>query len=310
MDSNLPVDLRVDVGPLRLSNPLMTASGTCGYGEELLPFTDPAQLGAIVVKSVTLEPRLGNPTPRTVETPCGLLNSIGLQNPGVRALVEEILPGLRRLSCPIVVNIAGEKVEEYAQLARCLASEPGIAALELNISCPNVEQGGIAFGQDPRAVASVVGAVRAVWRGPLIAKLTPNVTDVRVPARAAVDAGADLLSLVNTYVGMSVDWRSGRSRIGRPTGGLSGPAIKPLALYAVWRVAGLGIAPVIGIGGAMTGRDVLEFLSVGASAVQIGTALFRDPGACVRALEEIRGLLAAAGISRISDLIGRFAPSA
>lgn len=300
-------DLRVDVGPLRLANPLLTASGTCGYGEELLPFTDPGLFGAIVVKSVTLEPRLGNPTPRTVETPCGMLNSIGLQNPGVRALIEEILPRLRGLTCPVIANIAGERLDEYVELGRRLDPEPGIAALEINISCPNVEEGGITFGQDPRAVASVVGAVRAVWRRPLIAKLTPNVTDIRVPARAAVEAGADILSLVNTYVGMSVDWRSARSRLGRPTGGLSGPAIKPLALHAVWRVAGLGIAPVIGIGGATTAADVLEFLSVGASAVQIGTALFRAPDAGARALDELRQLLACAGIPRISDLIGRFA---
>jgi len=300
----MPVDLSVDVGPLRLKSPLVAASGTFGYGVEYGEVYDLGVLGAVVSKSVTVTARAGNAPPRIVETACGMLNSIGLANAGLEHFIEEELPAMRGLGTQVIVNLAGKTVAEFEQLASAVGREEGVAALELNVSCPNVKEGGLAFGVDPVATREVVSVCRAVTELPLIAKLTPNVTRVTDIAEAAVEGGSDALSLVNTFVAMAVDWRRRRPVLGAVTGGLSGPAIKPVALRMVYEVAGLGIAPVIGIGGIMTADDVLEFMVAGASAVQFGTATFADPLAGKRIDEELRTTLAARGIGTVAELIG------
>jgi dihydroorotate dehydrogenase (NAD+) catalytic subunit len=305
------VDLSVDFAGLRLRNPLVAASGTCGWGEELerLEGFSNSQLGAIILKSVTREPRLGNPTPRVVETAggAGLINSIGLENPGVEAVVRDYLPRLADAPTVVIGNVAGSTVDDYAATAERLCASPAIRAVEVNISCPNVKKGGILFGIDPDAAASVVAAVRRVTDKPLIAKLTPSVTDIAPIARACIQAGANALSVANTFRALAIDVRTHRPLIGANFGGLSGPAIKPLALlkvhetYQVARAAGV---PILGGGGIMTGADAVEFMLAGATACFVGTLLLREAAACGRLLDELAALLSAQGIRRPADLVG------
>jgi len=296
--------LQTSLGPLELKNPLLSASGTFGYGEEIATFVDPSAYGGIVGKSISVEPRRGNPTPRTWETPAGMLNSIGLQNPGVEAFIAEYLPRMRRFDTAVVVNLVGETIDEYASMAERLGDEEGVDALELNISCPNCAAGGMEFGIEPRATETLVAAVRERFSGPIIAKLTPNVTDIVPIAQAAEAGGADSLSLINTYVGMAVDWRRRRPRLAGVTGGLSGPAIRPLALRLVWLVARACKIPVVGIGGIMNTDDVLEFLVTGASAVQLGTVQFVRPRVVLEILDGLANAVDELGISGIRDLVG------
>jgi dihydroorotate dehydrogenase (NAD+) catalytic subunit len=296
-------DLSVTIAGIPLKNPVMTASGTFGYGTECNAFVDVNRLGAIIPKGVSLNPIEGNPPPRTVETAAGLLNAIGLQNVGVETFLREKLPLLRTYETPIIVNIFGHTVEEYSQLAERLDGED-IAGLEINISCPNVKKGGIFFGCDPRTAFDVIYAAKRRTSHPVIAKLSPNVTDIAVMARSVQDAGADAISLINTLVGMAIDVDSRKSKLGNPTGGLSGPAIKPVALRMVWQAATAVDLPIIGIGGIVTAIDALEFLVAGATAIQIGTAHFVHPGAAIEAIDGIREYLARHGIERISDIVG------
>ena len=295
--------LAVELGGLRLKNPVMTASGTCGYAEELAPYTNLSGLGAVVVKTITLLPRVGNPAPRIAETPSGMLNSIGLQNVGIEAFLRVKLPILRRLKVPLLVNIAGKSVEEYAELAKRLEGVPGVAALELNISCPNVA-GGLDYGTDPQLTREVVRAVKQVSSVPVIPKLSPNVTDITLIARAAADGGADALSLINTLLGVVIDPHSRRPKIHTVTGGLSGPAIKPVALRMVWQVAQTVPLPLIGIGGIQTGEDAVEFLLAGATAVQVGTATFVDPRAPLKVRDGIAAYCVRHGVRDVRDLVG------
>ena len=297
------VDLSVDVGPLKLANPVMTASGTAGLGLELEPFYKLTAAGAIVIKTITKVPRKGNPMPRLAETASGLLNSIGLPNKGIDHFIAEALPRLAgRASC-LVVNIAGESVSEFAELAAQLHGLPGIDALELNVSCPNVKGGNLPFARDPAVVRKLVAEVRGVTDIPLITKLSPNVGDVAEIAQAAAEGGTDVVSLINTVLGMSVDWRTGAPGLGTVVGGLSGPAIKPIALRMCYEVVRSVDVPVIGIGGATDADDVLEFLAVGASAVQIGTAHYKTPDVVPRVVEQLRSRLADAGLSSARDVI-------
>lgn len=295
-------ELAVDIGPLRLKNPVLLASGTCGYGAELNDLLDLNQLGGIIVKGLSLKPRPGNPPPRLVETPCGLLNSIGLENVGIEAFVRHKLPWLRELNTRVLVNILGDSVEEYAELARRLEVAKGVDAVEVNISCPNVRAGGVAFGADPEAAAAVTRAVRNATGLPVIMKLSPNVTDITEIARKVASAGADALSLINTLIGMSIDIHKRRPALANVFGGLSGPAIKPVALRMVWQVVRSVDLPVIGIGGIMSSEDALEFLIAGATAVQVGTATLIDPGAAQGILEGIARYMKAHAIIHIAGL--------
>jgi dihydroorotate dehydrogenase (NAD+) catalytic subunit len=304
---NARPDLAVEIAGLRLKNPVMPASGTFGYGEEYAPYLDLEGLGAIITKGLSLAPKAGNPTPRIAETDGGMLNAIGLQNVGIEAFVRDKLPFLRGLSTPVIVNFFGNSLEEYGEMARRLAEVEGLAAVELNISCPNVKKGGIVFGTDPAAAAEVVGRVRRQLNLPLIVKLTPNVTDIRVMARAVEEAGADVISCINTLTGMAVDIRRRRPRLANGTGGLSGPAIRPLAVRMVHQVVQTVNIPVIGIGGIMRAADALEFLIVGARAVQVGTANFADPGAMARIIADLEQFCLDEGIARIEDLVGTLA---
>ncbi|MEJ5359157.1 MAG: dihydroorotate dehydrogenase [Desulfobacterales bacterium] len=297
-------DLRSDLGGLVLQNPVMTASGTFGYGKEFAPFLDLRRLGAIVVKGLALHPVAGNPPPRIVETPCGMLNAIGLENVGIEAFESQKMPFLRALGIPVIANIYGTSVEEYAALAERVEGIEGVSGVEINISCPNVKAGGIVFGVDPLAAGRVVAAVRRKTRKFVICKLSPNVTDITLIARSAEQAGADALSLINTITGMAVDVETRRPLLANVTGGLSGPAIKPIALRMVWQVCRAVRIPVIGIGGIRTARDALEFLIVGARAVQVGTANFVHPAAALQVIEGLRDYLARHGIDRISRLVG------
>ena len=300
------MNLKVSLGRLTLQNPVMVASGTFGYGEEYHRLFDVSRLGGIVTKSISLKPRPGNPTPRIYETPSGMLNSIGLQNVGLEAFIKEKLPFLQKLKGPrVIVNLAGESVSEYVELARRLEDQKGIDGLELNISCPNCERGGIEFGVDPRLTGRLVGAVRRVTRRPIIAKLSPNVTDVTVIARAAVEAGSDALSLINTLLGIAVDAVKWRPRIATVTGGLSGPAVKPVALRMVWQVhRALPKIPVIGIGGILTAEDAAEFMLCGASAVQVGTANFVDPKTPFKIIQGLKEYLAHHGVKNPRAIVG------
>lgn len=302
-------DLTTDLGGLVLQNPVMTASGTFGYGEEFAPYVDLTRLGAIVVKGLALRPVDGNPPPRIVETPCGMLNAIGLENVGIEAFASRKMPFLRRLGIPVIANIYGTSVEEYAELAAAVETIDGVAGVEVNISCPNVKAGGVAFGVDPVAAGRVVAAVRRNTRKFVICKLSPNVTDITVIARSAEQAGADALSLINTITGMAVDVETRRPLLANVTGGLSGPAIKPVALRMVWQVCRAVRLPVIGIGGIRTARDALEFLIVGARAVQVGTASFLNPAATIEVLEGIRRYLEERGIECVSRLVGSLEPA-
>jgi dihydroorotate dehydrogenase (NAD+) catalytic subunit len=297
------VDLSVRLGPLHLDNPIMTASGTAGLGLEMEPFYDLSVAGAIVVKTITKVPRKGNPLPRLSETPSGLLNSIGLPNKGIDVFIEKTLPQLAGKARCLVVNIAGGCNDEFAELAERLDGLPGIDALELNISCPNVEDGNLPFARDPEVVKELVGDVRSVTSLPLITKLSPNVTDVACIAQAAKEAGSDAVSLINTVLGMSVDWRTGKPGLGTVIGGLSGPAIKPIALRMCLEVKRAVDIPIIGIGGIMTADDALEFLTVGASAVQIGTAHYKTPDIVPRIIADLRVKLAGAGRASVREQI-------
>jgi dihydroorotate dehydrogenase (NAD+) catalytic subunit len=297
------MNLSVTLGRLRLKNPIMVASGTFGYAREMAGFVDLGRLGGIIPKTVTRRPRAGNVPPRTIETPSGMLNAIGLDNDGIDHFIHHHLPYLRTLPTAVIANIAGENEAEFVAMADQIGREPGLAALELNLSCPNVS-GGIDFATEPRVTARVVEGVRAVCPLPLIAKLTPNVTDVVPIAQAAAAAGADAVSLVNTFVGMAVDWRRRRPILGNTTGGLSGPAIKPLALRLVWRVSRHVQVPVLGIGGIGTLDDVMEFLVAGATAVQLGTVNFYDPTASLRILDGLPGALAELGAADVNEVIG------
>lgn len=298
------VDLRVAIGKLELQNPVMTASGTFGYGREFADFVDLQRLGAIVVKGISLTPRAGNPPPRVVETACGMLNAIGLENTGVERFISEKMSYLAALGVPVIVNILGDSVEEYRQIAQRLNGVPGIGALEVNISCPNVKRGGVAFGTDPRMAAAVTAAVREESPVPVIVKLSPNVTDVTVVARAVEDAGADAVSLINTLIGMAIDLKSRRPRLANIIGGLSGPAIKPVALRMVYQVARVVRIPVIGIGGIASAEDAMEFMLAGASAVQVGTANFVNPRACEDVIDGIARYVSAQKLGSVRELIG------
>jgi dihydroorotate dehydrogenase (NAD+) catalytic subunit len=299
-------DLSVTLGRLRLANPVLVASGTFGYAREMAGVVDFARLGGIIPKTVTRQPRAGNPPPRTVETPSGMLNAIGLDNDGIEHFIHHHLPYLRTLPTTTIVNIAGKTQDEFPEMAAMLAPESGIAALELNLSCPNVA-GGIDFATSPEVTSRVVRRVRDVCPFPVIAKLTPNVTDVVPIARAAAEAGADAVSLINTFVGMAVDWKRRRAILGNRTGGLSGPAIKPLALRLVWQVAQHVQVPVIGIGGIATLDDVMEFLVAGATAVQLGTVNFYDPTASVRVVDELPEALARLRAKCVGEVVGTLA---
>jgi dihydroorotate dehydrogenase (NAD+) catalytic subunit len=303
-ESEATPDLTTNIAGVLLDNPVMTASGTFGYGREYSQLVDLNRLGAIVVKGLSLAPAKGNPPPRIAETPCGMLNAIGLENVGFDVFVEKKLPYLKTLSTPTWVNIYGKTIEEYSTLARRVDDVEGIAGIELNISCPNVKVGGVAFGVDEQMAFEVVRAVRQQTGRPLMVKLSPNVTEITRIAQSAVDAGADALSLINTITGMAIDIHRRRSKIANITGGLSGPAIKPVALRMVWQVAQMSSVPVVGIGGIATAEDALEFLIAGAAAVQIGTANFVDPGCAVRVVDGIRKYMIDHGIGRLTELIG------
>jgi dihydroorotate dehydrogenase (NAD+) catalytic subunit len=300
-------DIRIDVdlGRLHLANPILVASGTFGYAREMAGLVDLARLGGILPKTITTAARAGNPPPRTVETTAGMLNSIGLDNDGIEAFIQRQLPLLADLGTKIVVSIAGKSRAEFVDMATRLDGLPGVDALELNISCPNVT-GGVDFGTDPAACEAVVRGVRGVCSVPVIAKLTPNVTDIACIARAAEAGGADAIALINTCLGMVVDWRRRRSRLGRPMGGLSGPAIKPIALRAVYQAAQAVRVPLVGIGGIATIDDVMEFLVVGATAVQIGTANFYNPTVSMQILDGLPRALAELGVSSVAEVVGTF----
>jgi len=301
------VDLSVKIGALRLQNPVLAASGTFGYGIEFAHLGDLNRLGGIVVKGLSREPMEGAPAPRICETPSGMLNAVGLQNIGVRAFVAEKLPALRQFQTAIVANVFGYTVEDYSEVIRVLEDAEGLAAYELNISCPNTKKGGVQFGNDPALVAEVVSAAREVAvRRPLWVKLSPLVADIGLVARTAEQAGASALTVANTYPAMSVDFRSRQSRLGNPTGGLSGPAIKPITLRLVREAAKTVKVPVIALGGIETAEDVLEYLVVGAAAVQVGTASFADPKASWRILDGLEDLAKEIKCLNISDIRGSF----
>jgi dihydroorotate dehydrogenase (NAD+) catalytic subunit len=298
------VDLSVNVGALRLSNPILAASGTFGYGVEFAHLVDLNRLGGIVVKGLSIEPIAGAPAPRLCETPSGMLNAVGLQNVGVRAFVTEKLPALRKYRTAVVANVFGYTVNEYVGVIRILEGAEGLAAYELNISCPNTAHGGIQFGSDPQMVSEVVSAARQAARRPLWVKLSPNVTDIGVIAQAAENAGADALTVANTYQAMSIDVQTRKSRLGRATGGLSGPAIKPITLKLVNEAMRTVKIPIIGLGGVEKAEDVLEYVIAGASAVQIGTANFSRPSACVDILDQLEKSCRNNNINSINSLIG------
>jgi len=295
--------LEVQLGRLRLANPIMVASGTFGYAREMAGLVDLRRLGAIVPKTITPLPRAGNPPPRTVETAAGMLNSIGLDNDGIEAFIGNQLPYLAGLGVPIIVSIAGKSYEEFVSMAARLDGLSGVAALELNISCPNVS-GGVDFGADATMCQRLVAGVRQVCSLPVLAKLTPNVTDITSIAAAAEEGGADAITVINTCLGMAVDWRRRRPILGNVLGGLSGPAIKPIALRTVYQVARTVKVPVVGVGGIATIDDVMEFLVTGATAVQIGTANFYDPTVTMRLLNQLPGALAELGAASVAEVIG------
>jgi dihydroorotate dehydrogenase (NAD+) catalytic subunit len=303
------VNLSVELAPRRkrgllLANPVMTASGTFGSGLEFAKVFDIQKLGAIVSKATTLRPRSGHPQPRTAETPCGMLNAIGLQNVGVEALVRDVAPVWATWRVPVIVNVSGDSVEEYGELAARLDGVPGVSGLELNISCPNVAVGGMEFGQDPHLAADVTRAALRQTTLPVIVKLTPNVTDIAAVARAVAEAGADAVTAINTVQGMAIDARSRRPVISSVLAGLSGPAIKPIALRMVYQVAAAVDIPVIGCGGISSGLDAIEFLMAGATAVQVGTATFSNPLAPLEILEGIQRFLTEQGVEDVHDIIG------
>jgi dihydroorotate dehydrogenase (NAD+) catalytic subunit len=297
--------MKVSIGSLKLRNPVMTASGTFGYGEEFGSLVNLHRLGAIIVKGISLLPRQGNPPPRIAETACGMLNAIGLENVGLERFFTEKLPFLKGIETPLIVNILGDSVEDYQQLAESLDAEEKVAALEVNISCPNVKKGGVAFGTDPDMAHAVTKAVCKNFSRPVIVKLSPNVTDIAMIARAVEEAGADAVSLINTVLGMGIDIESCRPKLANIFGGLSGPAIKPIALRMVWQAAGSVSIPVIGIGGITTPEDAIEFLLAGATAIQVGTANFINPQASEEIIQGIEAFLEPKGIASVEELIGK-----
>ncbi|MFP6645762.1 MAG: dihydroorotate dehydrogenase [Candidatus Latescibacterota bacterium] len=297
-------DLTTNFAGIELRNPVLLASGTCGYGEELVPFLDLARLGGIVTKTITPQPRAGNAPPRIVETAAGMLNSIGLQNPGLDGFVQDKWPYLARLQTEIIVNIAAPTADLHRDMSARLEDVEGIAAIEVNISSPNMKDGGMLFGCSPTASREVIAAVRSATRRPVIAKLTPNVTDIVAIAHAVVDGGADGISMINTLLGMAVDWRSRKPVLGNVTGGLSGPAIKPVALALLWKVRQAVDVPIMGMGGIATAEDALEFLVAGATAVQVGTSTFVEPGAAADIVAGIESHCDNAGIARVEELVG------
>ena len=297
-------DLAVQIGPLKLKNPVLTASGTFGYGQEFSSLMDPNLLGGIVVKGISLKPMEGNPPPRIVETPCGMLNAIGLANVGLEAFLSEKLPWLQELDTCVIVNIYGHSLDEYGAVAAGLKGVRGISALEVNISCPNVEQGGMAFGTDPDMAARVTERVLKETDKPVIVKLSPNVTDIRKIAKAVEKAGAHALSLINTLTGMAIDVESRMPKLANGSGGLSGPAIRPVAVHMVHQVVRTVNIPVIGMGGILEPRDALEFLIAGAGAIQVGTANFINPRAALNIINGLETFLSEHGINSINDIIG------
>lgn len=306
MSATGAVDLSVQIGSLRLSNPIIAASGTFGYGLEFSHLVDLNRLGGIVVKGLSLEPLDGAPAPRLCETTGGMLNAVGLQNVGARAFVRDKLPELRKLRTAVVANVFGHTISEYAEVIRILEDSEGLAACELNVSCPNTDAGGAFFGTDPLMTAQVVAACRRVSKRPLWAKLSPNVADIKVIARAAESAGADALTIANTYPAMSVDFKTRRSRLGRQSGGLSGPAIKPITLRLVHQASEAVKVPIVGLGGIESAEDVMEYVTVGATAVQVGTAHFADPAASLTILSDLERLCTLSKINTINELRGSF----
>jgi dihydroorotate dehydrogenase (NAD+) catalytic subunit len=297
-------DLRIKIGSLLLKNPVLMASGTCGYGSELDDFIDIAQLGGIIVKGTTLEPREGNPYPRMAETASGMLNAVGLQNKGIDYFEENIYPRLSQYETHVIVNVNGNTVEDYTGLSRRVDNMEAIPAIELNISCPNVKKGGMIFGTNPDSAREVIAAVRKVYHKTLIVKLSPNVTDITEFARISEGEGADAISLINTLVGMAVDTVTMKPKLSTITGGLSGPAIKPVALRMVWQAARAVSIPVIGIGGIMNAGDALEFIMAGATAVQVGTASFIEPRTAVKVIDGINSFLDGKGFATVSQITG------
>ena len=299
--------LKVEIAGIKLKNPVMTASGTFGYGQEYAPFIDLNRLGAMILKGITLKPKMGNPPPRIIETPSGMLNAIGLQNVGVEMLIKEKLPYLKKFNTPVIINISGDTIEEYVELAQKLeevSKEMGIAGLEVNISCPNVKKGGMVWGTDAKATYKIVSSIRKTTSLPLVVKLTPNVTDIKTIAQAAEEAGADALSLINTLVGMVVDIDSRKPKLANISGGLSGPAVKPVALWLVWQVFQTVNIPVIGIGGIIKIEDALEFIIAGAQAIEIGTANFLNPKVTIEIVEGIQKYLIEKNVKDINELVG------
>jgi dihydroorotate dehydrogenase (NAD+) catalytic subunit len=297
------IDLKVNLGKLKLKNPVMTASGTFGYGKEYSEFFDINKLGAIVVKGISVKPMKGNPSPRICETPSGMLNAIGLQNPGLKGFMKQQLPFLKSLKTKVIVNILGSSVDDYIELAEAMESV-GVDAVELNVSCPNVKKGGIAFGTEPFAFEELITAVRKRVKLPLITKLSPNVTDIKQFAKIAEDSGSDMISLINTITGMSIDVRTRRTRIANITGGLSGPAIKPVAVRMVWECYRTVNIPIIGMGGIISAEDAIEFILAGASAVAVGTGSFINPAATIEIIDGIKSYMSTEGVTSLKDLTG------
>ncbi|MBI4647090.1 MAG: dihydroorotate dehydrogenase [Bacteroidia bacterium] len=298
------IDLSIKISGLRLKNPVMVASGTFGYGLEFADFVALSELGAIIVKGTTLEPRQGNPYPRMVETASGMLNAVGLQNKGIDYFIAEIYPNIKDFDTAIIVNVSGAKVEDYIKVAEKLNDLEKIPAIELNISCPNVKQGGMAFGTSCESAAEITGAIRKAYKKTLIVKLSPNVTNITEIAKAVEDAGADSVSLINTLLGMAIDAEKRKPLLSTVTGGLSGPCIKPVALRMVWQVAKAVKIPVIGMGGIMNATDAIEFILAGASAVQVGTANFIDPQVSVKIIDGIKDYMERHEFSSINDIVG------
>jgi dihydroorotate dehydrogenase (NAD+) catalytic subunit len=301
---NKPVNLSVEIAGIKMKNPVMVASGTFGYGEEFNQFMDLRELGAIVAKSITILPKAGNPPPRIVETPAGILNSIGLQNVGLERFISEKMPFLKNIGIPIIVSISGEDVKEYVELSKRLSDLDGVSGLEVNISCPNVTRGGMMFGSDPRLTYELVKAVRSATKLPIIVKLSPNVTNIVEIARTAEETGADALSLINTLLGMAIDISTRRPKLGNVTGGLSGPAVRPIAVRMVWQTAKAVKIPIIGMGGIMTADDALEFIIAGARAVSVGTANFVNPIAVLEIITGIRDFIIQNHVQDINHLVG------
>ncbi len=302
---NKKPDLSIDFAGIKLKNPVLTASGTFGYGDELSEFVDLNKLGGVIVKGISLKPIKGNPPPRIWETPAGMLNAIGLENPGAEVFISQKLPYLRKFDTAVIVNIFGYSLEEYVDVAARLDGVNGVSGLEINISCPNVKAGGMMFGTNVKAAFELLAAIRKTTKLPIIAKLSPNVTDITEFAKAAQDAGCNGLSLINTLLGMAIDIRTWKPQLANCTGGLSGPAIRPVAVRMVWQTAKSVTLPIIGMGGIVTGEDALEFILAGASAVAVGTANFINPRATLNVIERIESLLREQGVNDIKDLIGK-----